>query len=79
MKNTTPQNIGVRFLTNAPLPRNSGAGALDTTRDGGLLPTFRLLCQVARAVARSQLLSCDSSGGFANSHLNRKVIFDNIF
>ncbi|MHC5613998.1 MAG: hypothetical protein ACYTXA_24140 [Nostoc sp.] len=36
MKLTTPRILGVRFNVNAPLPRNSGAGALDTTRDDGL-------------------------------------------
>ncbi|MDZ8095924.1 MAG: hypothetical protein RMZ42_28895 [Nostoc sp. DedQUE05] len=47
MKITTPHFMGVRFVNNAPFSRNSGAGALDTTRDGGELPPFRLVCQVA--------------------------------
>ncbi|MEH1789440.1 MAG: hypothetical protein V7L23_28635 [Nostoc sp.] len=43
------------FLTPHSL-ETMGRIALDTTRDGGQFPPFRLLCQVARAIAaRSQL------------------------
>ncbi|WP_445631577.1 hypothetical protein [Nostoc sp. DSM 114167] len=56
LKETTPHFLGVQFTSNAPLPRNSGADCFGHNPRRWRKPPFRLLCQVARAVARSQQL-----------------------
>ncbi|MEH2148975.1 hypothetical protein [Nostoc sp.] len=55
MNSTTPHFLGVQSRVNAPLPRNSGADCFGHNPRRWLIPPFRLLCQVAHAVARSQL------------------------
>ncbi|MEH2123957.1 hypothetical protein [Nostoc sp.] len=42
---------------------------MDTTRDGGTIPPFRLLCQVARAYGERDRNNGDSSSGYMLSRV----------
>ncbi|MDF5706527.1 MAG: hypothetical protein PUP90_02305 [Nostoc sp. S4] len=46
--------MGVRFSFNAPFPKKQWGGCFGHNPRLWYYPEFRLLCQVARAVARSQ-------------------------
>ncbi|WP_221643032.1 hypothetical protein, partial [Nostoc sp. 2RC] len=60
-----------------------GRIALDTTRDSGVIPEFRLLCQVAhtvvsaiacsRRVRHRNLKNCNSSGGYSSSSCSNEL------